>query len=227
MALLVLLRCDEGQLFGSGSSLPVCDNNFLCDCSSAVLSPVCSSTGQSFFSACHAGCSNITYKAMGSESYFFSNCSCIGDGIALASECSRECSNKVPYLLLVAFGKFCLSVEIVAGLLFVLRCVEPRDKTLSTGFLCAFMAITTFIPCPLVMSAVVDSTCSVWGQQCDRRGACEAYDMDQFRGVLHITAFLFLLGAAFWDAMFWWCGKDKVLLFDDDEETETPIPESK
>uniref|UniRef100_T1IV12 Kazal-like domain-containing protein n=1 Tax=Strigamia maritima TaxID=126957 RepID=T1IV12_STRMM len=195
--------------------LPVCDIG--CDCSDAIFSPICGSDGQSYYSACHAGCMSVNGSA--EQESFLTNCSCIlNGGLASASTCEVECPQKIAYLLLIAFSKLALSIDTVAGTLFVLRCVEPRDKTIATGFLCACLGLFTFIPCPIVFSAVVDTTCDVWvGGLCGRSGACNVYDMDALRAVLHFAPASLVGIAAIWDGLFWWLSKNKVKLFQDDE----------
>jgi Kazal-type serine protease inhibitor domain len=37
--------------------------NRSCECDTKTFAPICTSTGQTYFSACHAGCTNLTYLA--------------------------------------------------------------------------------------------------------------------------------------------------------------------
>uniref|UniRef100_T1IV13 Solute carrier organic anion transporter family member n=1 Tax=Strigamia maritima TaxID=126957 RepID=T1IV13_STRMM len=221
MAVLPALQCENTIILGSGGSFPVCDD-VVCDCSDAVFSPICGSDGQSYYSACHAGC--LSSNGSLEQESFLTNCSCIlSGGFASASTCEIECPQKIGYLLLVAMSKLCLSVDVVAGTLFVLRCVEPRDKTIATGFLCSVLGIFTFIPCPIVFSAAVDSTCDVWGEQCGRAGACNVYDMDALRAVLHFVPAALIGISVIWDALFWWLSKDKMELFQDDHKAKVIV----
>lgn len=34
--------------------------NRTCECDTSVFAPICTSTGETYFSACHAGCANLT-----------------------------------------------------------------------------------------------------------------------------------------------------------------------
>lgn len=37
--------------------------NRTCECDTGVFAPVCTSTGQTYFSACHAGCASLTMSS--------------------------------------------------------------------------------------------------------------------------------------------------------------------
>uniref|UniRef100_T1IV14 Frizzled/Smoothened transmembrane domain-containing protein n=1 Tax=Strigamia maritima TaxID=126957 RepID=T1IV14_STRMM len=68
--------------------------------------------------------------------------------------------------------------------------------------------------------AAVDSTCTVWSEQCGRAGACNVYDMDALRAVLHFVPAALIGISVIWDALFWWLSKDKMELFQDDHKAK-------
>lgn len=47
------------NLFNSGMQFKLTCNR-TCECDTSVFVPVCTSTGKTYFSACHAGCTNHT-----------------------------------------------------------------------------------------------------------------------------------------------------------------------
>ncbi|KAL6255053.1 hypothetical protein P5V15_013386, partial [Pogonomyrmex californicus] len=124
---------------GLSSFEPTCDST--CDCDRIKFSPICGADGRTYFSACHAGCTNYTV-ADGKVASFY-NCQCIGQNIttselvstATIGYCELECSNFWVYMILFSVFVFIHSTSEVGSMLLILRCVDPRDKAMALGLI--------------------------------------------------------------------------------------------
>lgn len=176
---------------------PVCNATCLCD--KEKFSPICGQDGRTYFSACHAACTNLT--VVDGTIVQFSGCECIsqggdhilqGDdpllrygGSANIGYCQLECSNFTWYIILFSIFVFIHSTSEVGSMLLILRCVDPRDKAMALGLIQFAIGLFGNVPCPIVYGAVVDSACLVWDMACGEQGACWLYDSQVFRVFFH------------------------------------------
>ncbi|KAH0946384.1 hypothetical protein HN011_007180 [Eciton burchellii] len=188
---------------------PTCEAT--CDCDRNKFSPICGADGRTYFSACHAGCSNYTI-ADGKVSSFY-NCQCIGQNATMQEEaistatigyCELECSNFWVYMILFSVFVFIHSTSEVGSMLLILRCVDPRDKAMALGLIQFAIGLFGNVPCPIVYGAVVDSACLVWEYACGERGACWLYDSNVFRMFYHGTTGGILVLAFVVDIVVWY-----------------------
>ena len=50
-----------------------------------------------------------------------------------------------------------------------------------------FVEFAAFIPGPIIMGALIDSTCRLWNSlACGKKGACLVYDLDGLRMKMHL-----------------------------------------
>lgn len=171
---------------------PVC--NATCECDRDKFSPICGVDGRTYFSACHAACSNLTVTVDGKIEEF-SGCQCIANGTgpnvtesggsAKIGYCDLECSNFTWYIILFSIFVFIHSTSEVGSMLLILRCVDPRDKAMALGLIQFAIGLFGNVPCPIVYGAVVDSACLVWEMACGEQGACWLYDSHVFRMFFH------------------------------------------
>ncbi|XP_077990659.1 solute carrier organic anion transporter family member 2A1-like [Glandiceps talaboti] len=97
--------------------------------------------------------------------------------------CGTQCTQQM-ILYIIAF--FCLSLikalTTTCDTELTLRCVDPIDKSIALGLRGVFTEIIAWIPTPIYIGAVFDSTCQVWGKTpCGERGACWVYDLPAYR----------------------------------------------
>lgn len=60
--------------------------------------------------------------------------------------------------------------------------------------------VTAFIPGPIIMGMLIDSTCKLWNtDECGEKGACLVYDLDAFRLKMHLYIAVIKLVACFLD----------------------------
>lgn len=83
MGILMLIGCPmddfaglDARRAGQPDFQPLC--NTTCSCDRDKFSPVCGVDGRTYFSACHAGCRNVTREG-DNKIVGFSDCLCIGD----------------------------------------------------------------------------------------------------------------------------------------------------
>ncbi|XP_020278196.1 solute carrier organic anion transporter family member 3A1 isoform X1 [Pseudomyrmex gracilis] len=193
---------------GRSSFEPICEAT--CDCDRNKFSPICGADGRTYFSACHAGCSNYTV-ADGKVASFY-NCQCIGQNVTIPEAtsmatigyCDLECSNFWVYMILFSVFVFIHSTSEVGSMLLILRCVDPRDKAMALGLIQFAIGLFGNVPCPIVYGAVVDSACLVWEYACGERGACWLYDSNVFRMFYHGTTGGILMLAFMVDIVVWY-----------------------
>ncbi|XP_068243215.1 solute carrier organic anion transporter family member 74D-like isoform X2 [Palaemon carinicauda] len=217
--LKMLVKCPS--LKASGSPLDGgydgglgCSSN--CNCI-AKFSPVCSEDNTTlFYSPCAAGCTMVDVSV---NPKVYRGCSCIGNfstastlsaaasvqdhenlqfGTATKGYCPDSCTSFVYYVVLEVIGITALATGKIGSTIIHLRAVEDKDKGLSIGILEVFLALFGFIPGPLIMGKIVDSSCLIWEEKCGIQGNCWLYDTDKFRILLHSFAaglvFLSLFG---------------------------------
>ncbi|XP_015587731.1 solute carrier organic anion transporter family member 3A1 [Cephus cinctus] len=192
---------------GVSSFEPTCD--VACDCDRNKFSPICGADGKTYFSACHAGCSN--YTVIDGKVSSFLDCQCIGNNqtvpetisAATIGYCPLECNNFWVYMILFSVFVFINSTSEVGSMLLILRCVDPRDKAMALGLIQFAIGLFGNVPCPIVYGAVVDSACLVWEYACGERGACWLYDSNVFRMFYHGTTGGILILAFLVDLVVW------------------------
>ncbi|XP_063993445.1 solute carrier organic anion transporter family member 74D [Diachasmimorpha longicaudata] len=215
MGILMFIGCPMDDFAGLTTNTdgipgfePTCDTS--CDCDLYKFSPICGADRKTYFSACHAGCSN--YTVTDGKVSSFSNCQCIGQNetfpellsTAKIGYCELECSNIWVYMILFSVFVFIHSTSEVGSMLLILRCVDPRDKAMALGLIQFAIGLFGNVPCPIVYGAVVDSACLVWEYACGERGACWLYDSNIFRMFFHGTTGGILLLAFIVDVVVWY-----------------------
>lgn len=197
-----------------------------CDCSTRVHRPVCDrATGTQYFSACFAGCPSSTFNQTE-----FENCLCLqsepgmnkfAQGSVYNGKCEQDCFDAMMIFAGVLFViQLALGTTHVGSTLIMLRCIEPRDKSLSLLTLSTVMNLFAFIPYPLIYGALTDASCIVWEDRCGDRGSCWLYDLQKLRYLTHgVTTALLIIGGVFQACMAYYCKSIKNF-YDDEAEDE-------
>lgn len=155
-----------------------------------------------YFSACHAGCTNsIDAKRYG-------NCSCVTNIIinhmandtnlmnlssysidtVVLGPCLGKCVK--PYIYFVALSMIShllLSTGKIGNVLVNYRCVEQKDKSVAQGVTLMIVSLFALIPGPIVYGFIIDQSCLIWDYSCGTQGNCWYYDKDKFRYVFNVT----------------------------------------
>ncbi|XP_053382888.1 solute carrier organic anion transporter family member 2A1-like [Mercenaria mercenaria] len=179
------LGCDQPVLLGDNgkgdvSSLyrPVDSCIQGCTCDDKKYFPVCGG-GRTYFSPCHAGCTEKNAKS-------FTNCTCIQSGHAVAGLCDQGCStNLYTYAAFTFVGSLCAAFKIIPTVLSKIRCVEERDRAVASAFSGFINSALGWMPGPVIFGAVIDGTCTLWKYTCGERQSCLLYDIVFFRKAVH------------------------------------------
>lgn len=223
MGILMFIGCPMSELRGYGTMEPVCEH-MTCQCDGHKFAPICGEDGRTYYSACHAGCRNVTERDGKITQY--SNCVCLDFldnatspvlpltdaahaptphiGTATIGYCDVECNYFIYYIILFSVFVFIHSTSEVGSMLLILRCVDPRDKAMALGLIQFAIGLFGNVPCPIVYGAVVDSACLDWKLVENEKGACNFYDSNTFRMFYHGTTGAILLCAFFVDVIVWY-----------------------
>lgn len=214
MGILMFVGCSMDDFAGLQREYGTNKFNYACDtgctCDYNKFSPICGHDGRTYFSACHAGCQNVTI--VDGTIVQYSECLCVGDpqsrhpesGVANVGYCDLECGNFVWYIFLFSLFVFIHSTSEVGSMLLILRCVDPTDKAMALGLIQFAIGLFGNVPCPIVYGAVVDSACLIWETTCGKQGACKLYDENFFRMFYHGTTGAILLCAFLVDIIVWY-----------------------
>ncbi|XP_070533232.1 solute carrier organic anion transporter family member 2A1-like [Ptychodera flava] len=173
--------------------------NYRCDCDTQTFYPVCGTDDITYFSPCHAGCTvkepgNFVGPS-GQPVKKYSNCSCVANNLQLNEEamksvessvhggvCENHCSKILPFTI-IFFGLACFfsNVPWIPAIMLILRTMAPEDRSISVSIEYMFMHVFGFIITPLILMAVVDSTCFLRHVVCGVSDICMAYDILTYR----------------------------------------------
>ncbi|WAR16891.1 SO5A1-like protein [Mya arenaria] len=146
----------------------------LCDCSNNNLEPICGINGLTYFSPCHAGCTQFNNNNLEPNQYTmnFTACSCIlGDHlrsevimspVATSGPCKSTCQNLLPFLILLVS-------------------VRDEERCFALGMQFVILRLFAYIPAPMVFGHIIDTACLLWKQKCGDNGSCLIYNIEMFR----------------------------------------------
>jgi len=144
------------------------DCNERCLCDNNRFEPVCLD-GNTYFSACHAGCD---YKTEDENN--FSHCACENSSVATSGAC-EQCSPD-------RFTLFCVLIFVYIFATFfnvspgaqvsTMRVVGFKQRSLATGVQWILIRLVGSIPGPLVLGKIFDDTCVYLADECGDKGAC-------------------------------------------------------
>uniref|UniRef100_A0AAG5DEJ1 Solute carrier organic anion transporter family member n=1 Tax=Anopheles atroparvus TaxID=41427 RepID=A0AAG5DEJ1_ANOAO len=231
---------------------PTC--NSACQCDYVKYSPICGEDGNTYISACHAGCRRQNQYG---ELKIYGECSCISSvanytsplykqllsdgnrtswtqdestfslgGSAIAGPCPLDCHKEfVTFLIVMCFLKFSGATGRASNFLVSVRCVDERDKAVSMGFGMMVLSLMSFIPSPIFFGLVLDKTCLVWGKTCTGTGNCWLYDGETLRYLLNFIAAGFVLVGTLFDCGVWYYVKDLKIFEDEVKDKEIELAE--
>ncbi|XP_054266290.1 solute carrier organic anion transporter family member 5A1-like [Macrosteles quadrilineatus] len=205
--LLFFLGCDNVKM--AGTTIPYYNSsraepfqvnltaacNFGCECHTTDVEPVCGNNGLTYFSPCHAGCTELSSRSN------YTNCACIHGNlssvtapfsselgevtvvpVATAGPCNSSCRTIFPFLMLLFFMTFVVAVTQMPLLMIVLRSVNEEERSFALGMQFVIFRLFGYIPAPILFGNLIDSTCLFWKSTCgEKAGRCLLYDIEQFR----------------------------------------------
>nr|XP_022328748.1 solute carrier organic anion transporter family member 4A1-like [Crassostrea virginica] len=151
--------------------------NSECGCTTAGFEPVCDHNRLVYFSPCHAGCNGVS-KANGTKIY--QQCTCVNKTLESVVLTDGRCSDRcfwyyivVTMLLLMNFLTFSTMSPVLAAMY---RCIPHQQRAVGTGIQFTLGRLLGTTPGPVLLGAILDSTCLVWQDKCGERGNCWIYD---------------------------------------------------
>ncbi|XP_052268217.1 solute carrier organic anion transporter family member 2A1-like [Dreissena polymorpha] len=178
LAVAMVLGCGSQTVFNPlnndtlAAALP-------CSCNHTEFLPICSE-GVSYFSPCHAGCTNTSAGA-------FSACTLIPSGSAVGGLCGNSCGMLWPYSVV----KFVLNlVDAIASIpifLVFLRSAGEERKALALGVSAAVISLGAWLPGPVIGGKLIDSSCLFWNTASTSARFCAHYDIADQRYKLYGT----------------------------------------
>lgn len=196
--------------------------NMDCNCDFVKYTPICGFNNQTYISPCHAGCTDSETLEDGKKQY--SNCACIANveeptlpTSASSGLCPVDCSKAFyMFFIILCLNNFIGGTEASANFLLGIRCVDPRDKTVSIGITMTAISLFAVIPSPILFGTLIDSTCVLWGKTCGKSGNCWLYDAEKLKYSMNLLGAALIAIATILDIGTWYYSKD-VKIFDDEE----------
>ncbi|XP_037025272.1 solute carrier organic anion transporter family member 74D-like [Bradysia coprophila] len=235
------LSCDHSSATILSANLTT-KCNMDCYCDNVAYSPVCSvRTGSTFYSPCHAACSQWdsekkTYSGCGCATQSleeYENGSAIYKEITFESDahqvvdvenimrpgpCLNGCANTFYLFTFIMFAVNWLgSTCKIGNVLLTLRVVAEKDKAFSQGLALMLVSLFALSPGPIMYGYIIDSSCLVWNYRCENRGSCQLYDADQFRYRMNITGISLTFVGVVFDFLVWRRVKNIKLYSEPDE----------
>ncbi|XP_033124920.1 solute carrier organic anion transporter family member 5A1-like isoform X2 [Anneissia japonica] len=182
---LFLVKCDNQQFAGVSHSTNTSSCFVNCGCHDKDYQPVCGVDAVTYFSPCHAGCSNHRYdKELDKE--LFTQCTCIthNDDVtwdARDGKCDSTCDKLPIFMSLVIVIVFVTAISQIPLLMATLRSVYGRDRPFALGIQFVFLRVLAYIPAPIYFGKTIDSSCMLWQTLCEGVGSCFEYEKSQFQ----------------------------------------------
>uniref|UniRef100_A0A803KIP0 Solute carrier organic anion transporter family member n=1 Tax=Xenopus tropicalis TaxID=8364 RepID=A0A803KIP0_XENTR len=182
-------------LEGSQNLTALCNAD--CRCLEEIYSPVCVEGNITYYSACHAGCSEA-YSDIRNDQKVYQNCSCVAGAVVVAGKCLSPC-NTMPLLLafvfLVILFTFLCSVPALTA---TLRCVSDNQRSFALGIQWILARALGAIPGPIAFGSMIDISCLRWQKQGGANGSCYFYQNSDMSNYMLMAGLVYkVLGLLF------------------------------
>jgi len=166
-----------------------------CDCNDNLMEPVCAPNGVGYFSPCHAGCASVNGRLLPSYLQNYSDCACVNNNtsslsvdtfssssvVLISGTCNEMCGTLVPFMVMLFVMTFFISGTQMPLLMITMRSVREEEKAFALGIQFVMLRVFAYIPSPIMFGKCIDSTCTLWTEQCGSQGNCLLYDLEMFR----------------------------------------------
>lgn len=203
-----------------------------CHCDFVKYSPVCGSDSLTYISACHAGCSDISFK---NSTKIFDDCSCVKNEYltpfsrnvqpehftAKSGPCAVNCQKELfLFLGIMCAMKFIGASGRTSNFLVSIRSIKLEDKSVAIGLSATLIHLLALIPSPVVFGILLDKSCLVFGKNCNGTGNCWLYDSQKLRYLINFTAAFFIFLGTVVDVFVWHFVKDLKIFDNEDDEAD-------
>ncbi|XP_052081249.1 solute carrier organic anion transporter family member 3A1-like [Mytilus californianus] len=190
--------CDNPEIIGyntiSNSNITTCIED--CHCNKDTYFHVCGSDNRNYFSYCHEG--------------GYADCKCIGEGAtATPGLCKPDCDMLYDYISEVFVFALLQTIALMPEYIFVMRCVEDKDKAMALAFRSLLATVLGWFPGPVITGKVVDTCCRLWNTSCGGTGACALYDLVDFRYRRHALDLGIKLVATVFSFLAFMCARNR------------------
>uniref|UniRef100_A0A7E4WBR8 Solute carrier organic anion transporter family member n=1 Tax=Panagrellus redivivus TaxID=6233 RepID=A0A7E4WBR8_PANRE len=177
--------------------------NFGCDCKSEW-NPVCDmETGNTYYSACHAGCHT---KINGTTGDLWQDCGCVADTASgqfleivttgpraksvVSGFCTRECGWRMwVFLVLLFFSVVASFASGIPSQQIMLRVIPFQQRALGIGVHWTFLRLLGFIPGGVLFGLMIDTTCLEWQKStCGKKQSCLVHDPNRLSWTIMAVA---------------------------------------
>nr|XP_016929033.1 solute carrier organic anion transporter family member 4A1 [Drosophila suzukii] len=196
------------------------DCNSNCGCSRTNYDPICGINGVMYYSPCFAGCAQEEHADSLKR---YHNCSCI-ESVGWVDEGSSSwgSSDFRPDATNLKCDSTCQTLPIFVALCFILmvftflatmpalsatlRCVQDEQRSFALGLQWIKVRLLGTIPAPLIFGALIDESCILWQESCDKDagGACLVYDNYYISRYMWLLALICKLGSVVFFTCAWW-----------------------
>lgn len=195
-----------------------CNSN--CGCSRTNYDPICGVDGVMYYSPCYAGC---VQEEHANSLKRYHNCSCIeqvgfvDDGNpsseaphfrpdATNQKCDSTCQTLPLFVALCFILMVFTFLATMPALSATLRCVQDDQRSFALGLQWIKVRLLGTIPAPLIFGALIDESCILWQESCDKDagGACLVYDNFYISRYMWLLALICKLGSVVFFACAWW-----------------------
>ncbi|XP_039250460.2 solute carrier organic anion transporter family member 2B1-like isoform X1 [Styela clava] len=240
VATLLFFKCSQGTTVEYSMDVDSSKCSSDCNCDEQY-APVCDvTTNVTYRSPCHAGCVDVRSWR---KTEVYSGCQCVNGkknlksnqsssniedtptperkwgsegAILFRGPCHRpDCSKSHLPVFLGVMGTASLTAGLAStpSTLVILRIVPPAEKAFAIGIVFVFTRILAWIPAPVYVGYVIDSSCLRWSYPGripyqedvksttgnDERNHCEIYDKDRLRrNFFAVTGGLLVLSLLFY-----------------------------
>ncbi|XP_078617185.1 solute carrier organic anion transporter family member 5A1-like [Branchiostoma floridae x Branchiostoma japonicum] len=96
---------------------------------------------------------------------------------AFSIPCPTKCIASRSFLALMTLNLVCRAMIPLLLVVASLRVLSPDTKTFGVGLQSLTTRLLAYIPAPIYIGALIDSSCELWSSSCGVRGACLLYNM--------------------------------------------------
>jgi len=125
---------------------------------------------------------------------------------ATFGKCDRDCKNLGTFIGCFIVLIFFAFIPGTPHKMLVLRSVPDNQRSFALGMSFFVMRTLSFLPGPIILGAVIDGKCTLWGyDKCGQRQNCLDYDVDALSWNIVMFGVITSVLATIFYGLSWWC----------------------